>query len=453
MKGDFSRLTFDADKHYSRVLMQQGRVQLDADWNEQAEILLHYLRTLATDVIGPYGAPMALPGGVDSGGFEIRLVQEKLGSGPVIDLTIGGGRYYVDGLLCECADISYYQQPHRVFAPQEAGKELPGGRLLVYLDVWERHVTHLVDGRLREVALGGPDTATRTQVVWQVKVTDKGPDGPIPALTSKVARERWATWVNFFRPGPPGRLRARAMRGGDPTDACEASPAARFRGPENQLYRVEIQRVDAGAAGPVLGFKWARDNASRVFAVRELDGPTAHLESLGQDDASGLAPGTWVELVDDDASELGGPGPLAKVDEVDAARRTVKLVPRSDLPVKLGTHALLRRWDHRTANPDGVVTYTFVAADQEWLDLEDGVQIKFEPRSAEEPTRVFHPGDYWTIPARTATEDVEWPQDSEPAGPAESPPHGVVHHYAPLALLSGTKPPTDLRGKFSPIGV
>ena len=38
MKGDFSRLTFRPDQHYSRVLQQQGRPQLDADWNEQADI-------------------------------------------------------------------------------------------------------------------------------------------------------------------------------------------------------------------------------------------------------------------------------------------------------------------------------------------------------------------------------------------------------------------------------
>ena len=41
MKGDFTRNTFDPDKHFLRVLMQQGRVQLDSDWNEQAAILLH----------------------------------------------------------------------------------------------------------------------------------------------------------------------------------------------------------------------------------------------------------------------------------------------------------------------------------------------------------------------------------------------------------------------------
>jgi hypothetical protein len=33
MSGDYSRVRFDPKKHFSGVLMQQGRVQLDADWN------------------------------------------------------------------------------------------------------------------------------------------------------------------------------------------------------------------------------------------------------------------------------------------------------------------------------------------------------------------------------------------------------------------------------------
>ena len=37
-RGDFSRDTFDPSKHFLRVLMQQGRVSLDADWNEQTDI-------------------------------------------------------------------------------------------------------------------------------------------------------------------------------------------------------------------------------------------------------------------------------------------------------------------------------------------------------------------------------------------------------------------------------
>lgn len=38
MKGDFSRAVLDPDI-FSRVLMQQGRVMMDSDWNDQAAIL------------------------------------------------------------------------------------------------------------------------------------------------------------------------------------------------------------------------------------------------------------------------------------------------------------------------------------------------------------------------------------------------------------------------------
>jgi hypothetical protein len=65
MNGDFTRMTFDPARNYSRVLMQQGRVTLDADWNEQTSILLHYLRTLTRDVFGPHAGP------ADDLGFEI----------------------------------------------------------------------------------------------------------------------------------------------------------------------------------------------------------------------------------------------------------------------------------------------------------------------------------------------------------------------------------------------
>ncbi len=89
MKGDFSRDSFDPVKHFSRVLQQQGRVQLDADWNEQAAILLHYLRTLAADLIGPFAGPAG-----EDYGF-------KIGASEKDDFSIGKGRYYVDGILCE----------------------------------------------------------------------------------------------------------------------------------------------------------------------------------------------------------------------------------------------------------------------------------------------------------------------------------------------------------------
>ena len=64
MKADLTRNSFDPLNHNSSVVMQQGRVQLDADWNEQADILLHLLRRLAVDQVGPAFRAKA-------GGFEI----------------------------------------------------------------------------------------------------------------------------------------------------------------------------------------------------------------------------------------------------------------------------------------------------------------------------------------------------------------------------------------------
>src|SRR5216683_1357557 len=88
MKADLTRNTFDPLKQFTRVLMQQGRVQLDSDWNEQAAVLLRYLRTLGADLIGPAGGP-------GSSAFA-------LGPVPVpSDFRIELGRYYVDGILCE----------------------------------------------------------------------------------------------------------------------------------------------------------------------------------------------------------------------------------------------------------------------------------------------------------------------------------------------------------------
>src|SRR3954469_16094061 len=182
MKGDFSRETFDPAKHYRAVLMQQGRVGVDADWNEQGAIARYLAETEGIDVIGACGAP------IGDAGFEI--------STDGTDLTIGPGRCYVDGLLVE-NDLGTI-----AFDDQAAG-DLPGADLadvladmvrrkrslaIVYLDVWQRHVPALDDARLREVALGGPDTTTRLKTIWQVRVLPVAPkadDGERDRVTDR----------------------------------------------------------------------------------------------------------------------------------------------------------------------------------------------------------------------------------------------------------------------------
>src|SRR5690349_4080803 len=100
MKGDFSRQTFNPAKHYSGVLMQQGRVLLDADWNEQQVIQQRRTETESNDVVGATGAPD------NDAGFAITLDTDGT------TLLIGPGRYYVDGILCENElAVAYNNQP------------------------------------------------------------------------------------------------------------------------------------------------------------------------------------------------------------------------------------------------------------------------------------------------------------------------------------------------------
>src|SRR5438067_12970544 len=100
MTSDISRSTFDPKKHYVGVVMQQGRVQVDADWNEQQAIYQHRIETEARDVIGFCGTP------VDSDGFKITVQSDN-------SLLISKGRFYVDGILCENEEnVSYDEQPY-----------------------------------------------------------------------------------------------------------------------------------------------------------------------------------------------------------------------------------------------------------------------------------------------------------------------------------------------------
>lgn len=459
MKGDFSRVTFDPRKNFTRVLMQQGRVQLDADWNEQSAILLHYLRTLAADLIGPFGGPKA---GL---GFEIAKVMEP--NGKMSDLTIGAGHYYVDGLLCENPGnaegkpIEYSTQ--RDYAePADLPAQFP---FLAYLDVWERHITWVQDDGIREVALGRLDTATRAQLVWQVRALGGLPGVPTAGGNRDEILSRWQTWLDTLQPPDRGKLKARARMEGDDTDPCIASPEARYRGAENQLYRVEVHAYEASPDGTrTLTFKWSRENGSVIFPLRGLRGMTAHLGSLGRDEACGLQRGDWVELVDDVIDLSGKPGPLLRVAEVDAARSTVTLEKAAGDNVNLPDydeegeaakkHAFLRRWDHQETAykkkddkrpAKGGVLYVFGEAGDGWLPLEKGVQVQFQPEG------IYRPGDYWLIPARTETEDVEWPGTVK--DPEALPPHGVEHHYAPLAWVTTADKPVDLRRSFEGMAV
>ncbi len=455
MYGDFSRDTFRASKHLSRVLLQQGRVLLDADWNEQTSILLHYMQTLALDLIGPHGGP--------GDGFKIGVTQDSKKN---MNLTIAPGHYYVDGLLCENdvtmdakgrpVDLSYFGQSDYPRSDPQGKDKLPTAPFLVYMDVWERSLTAAEDPSIREVALGGAETAARARVVWQVKVWGDAPGGTFPTDPKQIDGQ-WDAWVAQWHAPNRGLMRAKGRE--EPSkeaDPCITSPESRYRGDENQLYRVEIHKP--GQVGTAT-FKWSRDNGALIFPIRTLEGTKATLDTLGRNDRLGLHTGAWVEIVDDDTILQNGAGPLAQITQIDDLTVTLKL-PKDVTTLPIYTenstnHPLLRRWDHQageknrgglTLTNDGAATLTESSDGKQWFTLEDGVQIQFQPPAAGD-RHLYRAGDYWLIPARTAIGDVEWP--GRPGEPASQKPQGIDHHYAPLAIIPAAGDPVNLRRVFA----
>ncbi len=433
MKGDFTRQTFNPEKHYSGVRMQQGRVQLDADWNEQVDITAHRDRVTTGDVVGASGVPV-LPDG-SSSGFKIVLpgISETTES-----FTIREGHIYVDGILCENDSSSGYDfssQPH--YTPPEAPEE---GLNVVYLDVWERTVTAAEDASIREVALGGPDTAARTQTVWQVKLLPISPTNATGAICSTTFPE-WDSLVA----ASTGALKARTatLAEGESTDPCIVPASAGYRGLENQLYRVEIHSVIEA----VITYKWSRDNGTFLYPVQaipeaESDTATVVLADLGKDENSTLNVNDWVELQSRTRELHGFPGSLAKVTAIDTVDRRITLQAAAGqtsltaYDVDATEFVSVRRWDFTGSEPP--TTSLSVGEDPDWIAIEDGVEVLFQtgPDGAY-TSATYHTGDYWTIPARIATQDIEWPTIS--GAPVAVAPHGVRHHYTRLGLLNQTE--------------
>lgn len=479
MKGDFSRITFDPAKHYSRVLLQQGRVTLDADPNEGAAILLHYIRALARDLIGPYGGPAG-------GGFGLNVDATQSPA----RLLIGAGHYYVDGILCESDGCDYARQPDYTPAPPDddgAGGDAllaqladPDERTFwVYLDVWERFISWIEDDHIREPALNGPDTCGRTKVVWQVKAVavedvSAALQEKLAAIQEKIentedpderaalqaqadvlsqdlaaldalpeqSHATCAVPLDILRPVGSSPMAARLDSGPAFEDPCTIAPDSAYRGAENQLYRVEIHQGTAPGRQPT--FKWSRDNGSVATRWLGTDGNDLVVLSTRGFDA-----GAWVELSDDATDLAGGHGVLVKVVNVQGDRLTIDpaSVPANASIAwsEQSSNPRIRRWD-QTANDDvvlvdGAVPIDVDATEPNWVTLEDGIQVQFAAGGE------YRTGDYWLIPARVATGGIDWPANAD--GSLFKAPHGIEHHYAPLGFLSWTRGGDNEEGSFS----
>jgi parallel beta-helix repeat protein len=456
MSFDNSRHIFDPGNDYLGVIMQQGRVQLDADWNDLVAQITRRLQAGTLDTVGRAVVPRET-----ADGFLITAAGD--------DLSIGRGRIYVDGLLAEnhgpvpdqwdpvlaeltgSAGLSYDEQPYYPNPPA-----LPtGGPHLVYLDVWQREVTYLQQPELLEKAVG-VDTTGRLQTVWQVKLLPN-----VGAISCSTAEAEIPGWPAATRPSSARLTTATGVVAGEP-DPCRVPPGGGYQGQENQFYRVEIH---AGGAAGTASFKWSRDNATVATRVLNINASRDRLvvESVKHDDVLRFADGDWVEVTDEWRELHGQAGELRRIKlggGVDDASRTITLEKplsaglfptNADGDTEAARHTRVRRWDQKgkVRRSDGTVFHDLDAASSTGaipvppagvaLLLEDGILVNFDLAAGGGGFKVQ---DYWTFAARTADASIEILN--------RAPPRGIHHHYARLALVTFPDGETDCRTLWPP---
>lgn len=472
MSFDNSRYTFDPWKNFSSVVMQQGRVQLDADWNECLAELARRIQADTLDLYGHAAYPPTTP--------SAFLITATTGTPNTV--TIGLGRMYVDGLLAEnhgarktaswdsaLAELSGTPQPpdpaHPNLNPLDFTNQpylphavLPtgNGAYLFYLDVWTREVTYLEDPKLVDIAVA-VDTTGRLQTVWQVKFMANTGGWTCATPDAQILYPAQST----------GRLTTDVVP--NPTAGpCCLTDGTGFTGQENQLYRVEIHQGGVGNDKPdskTATFKWSRENASVETSVSAITSVLNSVNqkasqlavaSLGRDQVLGFNNGDWVELLDDWSELWGNPGVLAQVDSVNVSPPTITLTALVDTSVSqpaIGTpptfpvdanfntdpkrHTRIRRWDQSgivldihgntwcdLSKTGGAIP---VPAPDTMLVLESGITAVFGDAGA-----IFNVADFWSFAARTADGSVEKLKDA--------PPLGIHHHYTKLSTVTFSSP-------------
>jgi hypothetical protein len=465
MAADFSRVRLNPLLDYAGVELKQGGVLLDADANELVALIDRRLRALASDTLGRATVSSTTPDA-----FKIGVVAGGT-------LAFDPGRMYVDGLLAESHGAVTKDLVPPVFdnllaerrfadkTPYNLQPYLPDppalpttGRHLVYLDVWNREVTHLEQPGLVESAVG-VETSSRLQTVWQVRVLAAEAGG---ATTCATPDTGLAGWADVIAPST-GVLTTGTFDVPPSDDPCELPPTGGYRGLENQLYRVEVH--DPGQPGSTATFKWSRENASvgsRVTSV--VSGTSLELDSLGRDEVLRIATGDWVEITDDvrELSQLAGEMRKVTVDENTRGISFAPALPAAMLPASFpdgqwpASHNLrVRRWDQKgrifrtdtsgtpvqvqDLDATGGTGLIQVPAAGTALLLENGITVNFDVMG----TGGLRSGDHWEFAARTSDATLERLERASP--------RGIHHHYARLGIwdvAAGTV--SDCRNPWPP---
>ncbi|MDF5712277.1 MAG: DUF6519 domain-containing protein [Nostoc sp. S4] len=424
MGSDRARVSYDANQQYRAVVAQQGRVTLEADWNEAQQIASEELREEVLDIVGPSGTP--------DDGYKVEFIDQSL------DFTVSAGTMYVGGIRAFLSkSIQYSQQldwldyvsdPDWVEPEkQENGNLQPE---LVYLYLREQEVSTVEDSALQEVALGGPDTTQRTRLIQHiVRLSTKG-------TTCQTALEeaigRWKNQGLNFNPQTM-RLESSALlqvsfsSQPPPADPCDPETQGGYLGAENQLIRVQISGIDTATGQAKL--LWGFDNASFLYRVDVTNNPSLKLESSPVDDFHRPRVGQAVEVLRSAAQLSNGEyiaSATGRVYTLTAPYNpdTQEITLPDTLPSEYENSdqtpkVFLRVWEEK----EKPVT-PGTAIDLGKTGLQVTLQTSGQP---------FHVGDYWLFAVRRTTPTQIYPKHYLQA---LQPPDGPRLWVCPLGVIS-----------------
>jgi hypothetical protein len=258
MGSDRARISYNGSQQYRAVVEQQGRVTLEADVNEAQQIFYEEMRSEALDFVGPAGTP--------DNGYEILLPGANL---PNRDFEVRPGTMYVGGLRVHlpvpaagAPPISYLHQPDWIDPPTPAASV----REFVYLHLQEQEISAIEDADLKDVALGGPDTAARLRLVQHIVRRPTQAQDCAGALAEAVADWQNAGMdfdVDTLRLLPRAELKVSFQNLAGPPDPCEPAAQGGYLDSQNQLIRIQVTAANR--------FVWGYDNASFLYHVERVE--------------------------------------------------------------------------------------------------------------------------------------------------------------------------------------
>lgn len=431
MAGDRARLSIDPGRDYRSVILQQGRVSLEADSNEASRLAETARRLDVVDIIGPVGT--------SDNGYAVTATASGF--------TIGAGSYYVGGWRVEApAALTIGQSADALdFAPFAR----VDGTYSVALLLTEHEVSAVEDHALLEVALGGPDTGQRSRLMQRAVAIPVNGDYCSDA-TADVAR-LLATEGAMIDAGtaaiePTARLRVSMVSSPAPADPCDPPASGGYLGADNQLIRVSVTAFDpATGTGRLV---WGYDNASTLYRASTADGRNLTLEGAPIDSDHSPRLGQAVEVLQT----------RKRFDHGDVVAADAGVVTTVTLPYDPDLRRVQITVTLPAASRGSADRPLFLRLWEAEMPFTRGVAVELGTTGlAVTLTQIAAPGSivarpHWSFAARPSTPVIVYPRRYLDA---PQPPEGPRQWLAPLAIVEvareGFRVLDDCRTDFLPL--